>query len=137
MLVVLWPGLAAIGVFGLLVNGVQGAGETPNQSQDSKIHVKILDPQIPSEPYKNSDYVIHEASPSDQVNPPSTHLPSPQERDKIFRGVGISSEIEKMDELDRDLLWNRAHDFSNEELIQKYPQISPKKLSQLQSRVKK
>lgn len=58
-------------------------------------------------------------------------IPARSQRVRAFEQAGLVVEIAGMDELDRDLLFNKAGRVSNEELAKSYPKIPPAKLATL------
>lgn len=58
------------------------------------------------------------------------YLP-PDERDALYRKLGIETKISAMDELDKDMLMLGARAYSVRELKSSYPMLSEKQLRQL------
>ncbi|MGZ3695600.1 MAG: hypothetical protein ACXWQO_15930 [Bdellovibrionota bacterium] len=65
-------------------------------------------------------------------------LPDKEHREAVFARVpGLAEHIEKLDELDRDMLYMRARNNTAAELKEKHPEIPAAILQKLQVEVKK
>jgi hypothetical protein len=65
-------------------------------------------------------------------------LPSKERREKVFSRVpNLATHIEKLDQLDRDMLYMRARNDSPGELKNKYPDIPEETLLRLKKEAKK
>lgn len=57
-------------------------------------------------------------------------------RDRIFQTSGLDAVVADWDELDRDVLWVHALNYTADQLIEMYPTIAPKHLRELSRSVK-
>lgn len=60
-----------------------------------------------------------------------SQLPDRDLREAAFTKAGLTEEIKKMDEIDRDLLFYKAKNSSIEELKKEYPSIDIEKIKKL------
>ena len=67
---------------------------------------------------------------------PSEGLIKRSKRVQAFEVTGLDADLSAMDELDRDMLAMRASRLSFNELAEKYPQLPPMKLKNLQKMLK-
>ena len=96
------------------------AGESPAPT----VHVQVLDPSVDASSLQEKGVVVHSAK-----NPP---MISPSDRDKFFSQAGLANELALYDELEKDLLVEKARAYSQQKLQKKYPKLSPQKLQKLQ-----
>ncbi|RZA09799.1 MAG: hypothetical protein EOP11_00555 [Proteobacteria bacterium] len=68
-----------------------------------------------------------------EKNPASSYdAPAPEARDQIFARIsGLEAVVAPMDMLDKDLLFIRARNYSNEKLRVAYPKVDPRILTEL------
>jgi hypothetical protein len=64
------------------------------------------------------------------------YLP-PDERDVLFRKVGIETRISNMDEFDKDILMMSAREYTIRELKSDYPMLTEAQLKRLKSEMRK
>lgn len=60
-------------------------------------------------------------------------LPDRNKREKDFKEAGLIKEIQKMDEVDRDILYHKIKEYSFEELKKDYPSIPAEKIRKLKN----
>jgi len=96
---------------------------------DFKVEVHSLDEDMDMTPLDSPYYNKHEGI--EDAPEVVDSLPPVKVRDIIFSNVGLNSDVEKMDELDKDMLWRWAKRLPAEELQKKYPNIQSNKLKAL------
>jgi hypothetical protein len=96
------------------------AGEEP---VNTKVHVMPLDPDLDVKVLTGNHQEIIVDSPSTPASGSKTSLPSREDRERLFKKVGITKYIGSFDELDRDVLFKRARSSSPAELRKTYPSI--------------
>ena len=73
-----------------------------------------------------------------KMKPHPDAIPDARKRDQVFARVkGLATHIDKLDQLDRDMLYMRAKKNSFADLRSKYPKIPEKLLAQLQKESKR
>jgi hypothetical protein len=105
------------------------SSNTPGQ-----YHVQSLDPDLDVSSLAAPGVVVHQAKAPKQDA--KDLLPSTAARDKAFKKVGLVDELVQWDQLDRDHLYLRAQNLSEEKVFEFYPALPKTKLSALVQLIK-
>jgi hypothetical protein len=95
---------------------------TPSAFADGQatFHIQGIDPDVPVEQMKQPGVVVHPARSETEWK-----LPSIEEREKSFAAAHLTDHLVGWDNLDRDLLFLRAHQLPVDELIRLYSSQLP------------
>lgn len=123
--------VVAIFTIGLLGFPLKSIAEEKTQ-----YHVMPLDSNFDASKMASKKTVIHSVAKTNETDIVNK-LPSNQDVILILKHAGFSSELEKMDALDRDQLYLRAKKYSLMELEKNYPNIPKEKLEALHNSIRK
>lgn len=96
-----------------------------------------VDPNsYPPKKFRKNKHTLVQPMAKEPAHPDA--LPDAAKRERVFSRVpGLAKFSEKLDQLDRDLLYMRARNNESAELKEKYPEIPQETLDQLQREAKK
>lgn len=99
--------------------------------EEFKVYVNTFDPDLDTKSIESPKVEITKGS--GKYKSHVAALPDPIEMEKIFVSVGLNTEIESLDQMERDILYRRVTERDLASVKERYPSLPPQKLGKLKA----